>query len=90
MWISMWESTPNSYPIWIYPKKKPIKPWNGEYCKILTSLTGEEIEKIKAGDVVYLEPKPVKENFTASIGGQFSTDILVRWDFSCPRRAAWE
>lgn len=65
----------NSYPIWIYPKKKPIKPWNGEYCKILTSLTGEEIEKIKAGDVVYLEPKPVKENFPASIGGQFSTDF---------------
>lgn len=62
----------NSYPIWIYSGKQPKCP---DGVLIADKLTNSLLNKIEAGEIVYLEPEPKQEFFPCSIGGQFTTDF---------------
>jgi len=68
----------NTYPVWLYPELPELtgemRRWYGK-VHIVEELTKACLEEIAEGDMVFLEPEPVKEKLPASIGGQFSTDF---------------
>ncbi len=62
----------NTYPLWVYPAERPVRPEGIYQCKALDT----QAEKVLAeGGIVYLAPPSTREALPASIQGQFSTDF---------------
>ena len=62
----------NTYPLWVYPKTRPVLPPDVYETRQLDDLT---LDLLRAGKKVFLAPDSDRESMPHSIKGQFSTDF---------------
>ena len=62
----------NTYPLWVYPKTRPVLPPDVYETRQLDDLA---LDLLRAGKKVFLAPDSDRESMPHSIKGQFSTDF---------------